>query len=792
MDIITSLPEVRTVLDLTATQRLADFSHRKDWFDALSCFAHIAVKNEIDEAEAEDAARAFSEAYPSYDPKVFAEQWASAIAHAQSGKRMTTVGTFIKRLKDKEIDWKSAVITNPFAKAVEQLGKAMENQGGGEADAFPYFKRKGLTGIAPSVALVGPEARVGFHDIKGGEIQAIQALTEEGGKRFVKGSKLEGACWDPQSNYVTPETRWVIVAEGVADALAIAQAFREGDRRTELEDRGMVVLAAGSASNLPKLVSQLREVRVPDPEQDSDSTMPLPVTVACDNDAAGRKVAGKIAAEDGGVRFALPPGESKDFDDARREAGSAAVIEALESAEWRPDLVAPEGEVTPGEGRGVTRGKGRPPNSTYDNTMEGMHTLQSKGICRLSFDTFEDQVFIQWGESEAESLSDNDIILVAVELEKLGLRNVQKDRVRDCIKVVCLKNQEDSLMCAVLDLKPPSRFIDPSELLVRYMGAEDNALNREVGRYILLKALDRALNPGCMSEIVPILISANQGVGKSRFIRALPWEEKWAGTFDYHDKVDDRIRKLRGKWVAEWAETTGLSKRDREYVKADISKQEDAYRPIYEENIKTLKRRHIIIGTANETELFTDPSGARRFAVVKVARFDESSFLRDRMDIWASALQVFKQDGGKCNYAEVEREATKVAGEYQAVDPWEPKIQEYLLRWHPNMNEITCVGIGLNVLKLEIHQIGKRESNRIADILRNLKMESRQKRVNGVRVHAWTPMGKTFHEWQVEQSQQPPGGLGVADLQVSGVTQLHSSLMQKIQGRYAETGRGKK
>lgn len=736
MEIITSLPEVRSVLDLAAQNGLANFANREDWLGGLGCFAKTADENDIPHEEAEVAAREFSEAYPDYDPEVFSAQWASVKARAISGRKMTGVGTFIKRLKDAGIDWKKAVIADPFAKAEEQLIRAAEYWVTGQADDFDYFKHKDLTGIG-RVVLVGNQAWAPYQDIRGKKVLAIQTFGADGSKRFKAGSKLDGACWDPLDEYITGKTRLVIVVEGVADALAIVQAYYEAGL-TEIEDGLIVVLAAGSAGNLPKLVEALQAVQVPGLEVLSDSTMPLPVVVACDNDAAGRAAAAKVAAAYSHVRFAMPPADCKDFDDARREVGKEAVIEALQAADWKPEPAAMEGEFIPSE-RGVSGpGRGRPRNCNQGEVIAGTRGLEAAGVCQMFFDTFEDQVFIRWGEDEARPLSDRDTTRVVVELEHCGLRGVSRDLVRHGIQYVAFENQRDSLQEAVFGLPSPSRFIDPPELLIRYMGAADTPLHRELGKYILFKALDRALSPGCMSEIVPILLGA-QGCGKSTFIRLLPWVPGLAGKLDYHHEEAERIRQLRGKWIAEWAETTGLSKRDREYIKADISKLEDSHTPKYCEMACIRKRQYFVIGSSNDRDLFTDPTGSRRFAVAEVGRFDQAAFLRDRADIWASALQVYRQEGGRCNYAEVERLAAEVAGLYRSIDPWEAAIAEYVSDW-PSKGDLTIDGIAKTALKIEVDRLDQRTSKRVADTLRGLGFDRQYRRLPGSgRAYIWVP-----------------------------------------------------
>lgn len=118
------------------------------------------------------------------------------------------------------------------------------------------------------------------------------------------------------------------------------------------------------------------------------------------------------------------------------------------------------------------------------------------------------------------------------------------------------------------------------ELLIKYLGAEDNEYTRSVMRKSLVAAVARVMQPGIKFDTV-LVLNGPQGVGKSTLFAKL------AGRFfsdslsisDMRDKT--AAEKLQGYWIIEIGELAGIRKVDEETLKSFITRQDDKYRASY-------------------------------------------------------------------------------------------------------------------------------------------------------------------------------------------------------------------
>lgn len=222
-------------------------------------------------------------------------------------------------------------------------------------------------------------------------------------------------------------------------------------------------------------------------------------------------------------------------------------------------------------------------------------------------------------------------------------------------------------------------------LLMDYFGAPDNAYTRESIRKTLIAAVARVFNPGCKFDLVLTLIGP-QGAKKSSFIDKLGkgW---YSDTFStVHGK--ESFEQLQGFWIIEIAEMAGFRKADAEAIKHYISKREDSYRPAYGRATETYQRQNIFIATSNKRELFTDPTGNRRFMPIDVELDDVIKDVWKDLDgevdqIWAEAVQLFNQGEKLYLSAEAEEIARFEQNSHSEVDERRGLIEFYLNRQLP-------------------------------------------------------------------------------------------------------------
>ena len=223
-------------------------------------------------------------------------------------------------------------------------------------------------------------------------------------------------------------------------------------------------------------------------------------------------------------------------------------------------------------------------------------------------------------------------------------------------------------------------------LLVDYFGATDNSYTRAAIRKTLCAAVTRVFHPGAKFDMVLVLVG-KQGTYKSTFVRKLgmDWFSDTFSTFQGKESFEQ----LRGAWLVEMAELSGLKKAEVETIKQFISKCDDMYRPAYGRTVETYKRQCVFFGTTNDSDFLHDPSGNRRFNPVNID-FDKATksvrddLTQDEVDqIWAEAYYLVKQ-GEKLYFDDEESELAKESQvEHSAIDERAGLVEKYLERLLP-------------------------------------------------------------------------------------------------------------
>ena len=183
------------------------------------------------------------------------------------------------------------------------------------------------------------------------------------------------------------------------------------------------------------------------------------------------------------------------------------------------------------------------------------------------------------------------------------------------------------------------------ELLIRYLGAEDSALNRAVTRKWMAAAVARALKPGTKFDHV-LMLAGTQGVGKSTFFATIGGE--WfSDSFNFATSDKDKYEAVTAAWILEIGELNGLKRVDAEAAKSFLTKTSDSFRPAYARKIETFQRHCVFAATTNEPNPLTGTDGNRRWWVVPVAGSGPvSKWLPELQQltpqIWAEALHIYE------------------------------------------------------------------------------------------------------------------------------------------------------
>ena len=172
------------------------------------------------------------------------------------------------------------------------------------------------------------------------------------------------------------------------------------------------------------------------------------------------------------------------------------------------------------------------------------------------------------------------------------------------------------------------------------LGDDDNAGRAFVRRWLIgsvAKVMEQAQN-------FMLVLDGSQGIGKSYLVRWLcPLPRLFIEGAVHPDDKDSYVR-LMSHWIWEVGELEGTTRRsDRAALKDFITRREITVRVAYGRNDITAPAVASLIGTINEdgAGFLNDPTGTRRFAVVKVNHIDFAYSQIDRDQLWAQVFTLY-------------------------------------------------------------------------------------------------------------------------------------------------------
>lgn len=137
----------------------------------------------------------------------------------------------------------------------------------------------------------------------------------------------------------------------------------------------------------------------------------------------------------------------------------------------------------------------------------------------------------------------------------------------------------------------------------------------------ILSAVARALDPGCKVDCM-LVLQGKQGAHKDQFFEALCFDKKWFSNqqLDPDPKNKDERMKMRKYWIIHNSDVDQQTWYENSVEwKGFVTCAVDGLRPPYGDKVLDYPRTSVMCGSTNTEKFLSDPTGSRRWWVVKVA-----------------------------------------------------------------------------------------------------------------------------------------------------------------------------
>ncbi|WP_245443934.1 virulence-associated E family protein [Microvirga sp. KLBC 81] len=353
----------------------------------------------------------------------------------------------------------------------------------------------------------------------------------------------------------------------------------------------------------------------------------------------------------------------------------------------------------------------------FDEMLSAPMLLHPVPSCRPSLE--ESDAFT------SRPVTDTDVGILQEWLQVAGLYRIGKDLTHQAIDMWAQERAYHPVRDYLNSLKW-DKCERVKSWLSNYLGVEPSPYAEGIGRMFLVAMVARIFDPGCKADYMMVL-EGPQGARKSSACRIL------GGEYFSDNLPDIAVGKdvsqhLAGKWLIEIAEMSAMSKAENAALKAFISRPVERYRPSYGRKEVIQPRQCVFIGTTNKSVYLKDETGGRRFWPVTVGTIDTEALARNRDQLFAEAVELYRARVPWWPDEVFERDYIKPQQESRfEADVWEEDIVKYL----DDKRQTTVRDVAIWALGLEPHRIGTRENRRITSIMERLGWRSCGKNSQG-------------------------------------------------------------
>ena len=228
-------------------------------------------------------------------------------------------------------------------------------------------------------------------------------------------------------------------------------------------------------------------------------------------------------------------------------------------------------------------------------------------------------------------------------------------------------------LIATLELQPGIDKKMPTRLLRRWMIGVINGLHNGPAL-----SNDASISP---NENLLILIGP-QGIGKTRWMRKLMpegWHQLMAEklSFNFDDK-DDKLLSCEKAIICMDEMAPVLNRKaTNEQLKGFLSQRTFNIRVAYGRYNTVFYKIASFIGTSNEHELITDPTGSRRFWPIDILTADYNHSI-NMGQVWAQCVQLWKEGERHWLSSEEQQELNNYNTDFTKVHPYEEYIARFI------------------------------------------------------------------------------------------------------------------
>jgi predicted P-loop ATPase len=337
---------------------------------------------------------------------------------------------------------------------------------------------------------------------------------------------------------------------------------------------------------------------------------------------------------------------------------------------------------------------------------------------------------VEWNGRPVE---DSDLIDIRLVIEAEGYQPNDKD-IRGAVDRVARETPHNP----VVEYLEGVRWDGEARLerwMSRLLGAPDTLFVRTIAPKVLISAVARAIQPGCKVDTV-LVLEGEQGIKKSSAIAALFGEEYTAESVSLFDQHNKMVMSMMGAWVVELAEFVAIARSHHASVKGLISMRQDKVVLPYAKMASTHPRRCIFFGTINPdaSGYLTDSTGNRRYWPVSVTSIDLPGIARWRDQLWAEAVNRYRD--GERWWLEPEEEAAATAeqSDREEEDAWvEPLLKKLEAReaeLNRKLDELTVDDV-LSLLGVPNERKDKKAQMRAAAALKTIGFDRDTQRPPG-------------------------------------------------------------